>query len=202
MKRAALFGIRYKRVYRFLKRGFRTFRRRLRTQGSRVTLLWLYGQGWARISRIPVFHYSRITPDLYVGPQYGPAGKRKLERAGIRAVINMRIEYDDAAHGLALPHYYRVPTIDGQAPPLEFLNEGVDFIRYILGQGGSVYIHCRAGNGRAPTMAAAYLISQGLSLAEALDLIRKSRPFIDILPAQLVQLQRFEDIYKKQRRFA
>lgn len=53
---------------------------------------------------------------------------------------------------------------------------GVEFINKKVAEGGSVYVHCRQGEGRGPSMAAAYLISQGLSLEEALQVIKKSRP--------------------------
>ena len=44
----------------------------------------------------------------------------------------------------------------------------------------------------APTMAAAYFISRGYSLDDAVALIRETRPFIHIMPPQLEQLRRFE----------
>jgi protein-tyrosine phosphatase len=55
-----------------------------------------------------------------------------------------------------------------------------------------VYIHCAGGVGRAPTLAAAYFITQGMTLDEALALIRRTRPFIHIMPAQMDQLRQFE----------
>jgi protein-tyrosine phosphatase len=56
-----------------------------------------------------------------------------------------------------------------------------------------VYIHCGAGIGRAPTMAAAYLMHQGTTLDDALKKIKKVRPFINILPEQIKQLHDLED---------
>jgi protein-tyrosine phosphatase len=106
--------------------------------------------------------------------------------------LNLRVEFDDATHGLALENYCHLPTIDDDAPTLEHLNQGVAFIKQVVGQGGKVYIHCAGGVGRAPTMAAAYFISQGLPLDEAIALIKKSRPFIKIMPVQMEQLWRFE----------
>jgi len=136
--------------------------------------------------------YSRITPEIYVGPQYRRAGKRRLLRMGINGSVNMRIEFDDAAHGLALEHYCHLPTVDDHAPTLDDLHQGVAFIHKVTAGGGKVYIHCGGGIGRAPTMAAAYFISQGLTSDEAISLIKKSRPFIRMMPAQTEQLERFE----------
>lgn len=104
----------------------------------------------------------------------------------------MRSEFDDAAHGLALESYCHLPTLDDAAPSLEHLEQGVVFIHQAVSEGGKVYIHCSGGVGRGPTMAAAYFISQGHTLDEALALLRKSRPFINIMPVQMDQLRRFE----------
>lgn len=167
---------------------------RLRTQGLWITLLWLYGRGLPFVTGIPIMKFSQITPEIYVGAQHQQAGKRKLERLGITGAVNMRIEFDDAAHGLALEHYCHLPTVDDAAPTLEHLQQGVDFIRRVTAGGGKVYIHCAGGIGRAPTMAAAYLISLGLSLDDAVALIKASRPFINIMPPQREQLKRFEAV--------
>jgi protein-tyrosine phosphatase len=105
--------------------------------------------------------------------------------------MDLRVEFDDAAHGLAPDLYCYIPTVDDQAPTLEQLDEGVRFIKRVIDSGGTVYIHCGAGVGRAPTMAAAYLIATGMSLEGSLELIRKVRPFIYIMPPQMKQLEAF-----------
>lgn len=163
--------------------------RRLGEQGPLTTLLWMYGRGLPSITGVPILRFCKVTPSLYVGSQYRSNGKKVLTEHGIDAVVNLRIEYDDAAHGLAPEHYCYLPTIDDQAPTLEQLDEGVKFIKEVIGSGKKVYIHCGAGVGRAPTMAAAYLISTGISLADSLTLIRRARPFIYIMPPQMKQLE-------------
>jgi protein tyrosine phosphatase (PTP) superfamily phosphohydrolase (DUF442 family) len=84
---------------------------------------------------------------LYVGPQFNAAGKRAFEREGITAVVNLRTEFDDAAHGLAFPHYCYLPTVDDDSPSPEHFQRGVDFIQAQIAAGGKVYIHCKAGSG-------------------------------------------------------
>jgi protein-tyrosine phosphatase len=180
------------KLLKLIQKGVRILVYRLRTQGVRTTLLWSYARGIPAVTGIPIMKYSRITPEIYVGPQYRRAGKRKLLRTGINGVVNMRIEFDDAAHGLALEHYCHLPTVDDHAPTLDDLHQGVAFIHKVTTGRGKVYIHCGGGIGRAPTMAAAYFISQGLGLDEAIRLIKKSRPFIKMMPVQMEQLRRFE----------
>lgn len=167
---------------------------RLHTQGFRTTLLWMYGRGLPAVTGVPLLQFCQVTPQLFVGSQFNQRGKRVLEQQGIHACVNMRIEHDDAAHGLALTEYLHLPTVDDAAPSLADLEKGAAFIRDVIHQNGKVYIHCGAGVGRAPTMAAAYLIRQGHSLEQALALIRAARPFITITPPQMDQLARFAEL--------
>jgi predicted protein tyrosine phosphatase len=178
-----------RQALRFLLDGTRCFLRRLRTQGPRLTLVWLYGRGLPLLTGVPLLKYGRVTPALYIGSQHGRWGKRKLQRLGIHSSVNLRSEFDDQAHGLALDNSCYLPTVDRTAPTLEQLREGIDFIRRALATGGKVYIHCQAGVGRAPTLAAAYLVSEGVSVEEALETIRHVRPFLDMTPSQVEQLR-------------
>jgi protein-tyrosine phosphatase len=180
------------KLWRFARKGAQLLIYRLRTQGLRTTLVWVYGRGFTKLTGIPLRRYSQITPDVYIGAQYGRRGKRALEQWAISGVVNLRTEFDDAAHGLALEHYCHLPTVDDDAPSLDHLRTGADFVRREIEGGGKVYIHCAGGVGRAPTLAAAYFITQGMTLDEALALIRRTRPFIHIMPAQMDQLRQFE----------
>ncbi|NLG96554.1 MAG: dual specificity protein phosphatase family protein [Chloroflexi bacterium] len=181
-----------KRYLRLASKGWSILIRRFQTQGIWTTLLWMYGRGVPFVTGVPLLQFSQVTPQLYVGPQFNKRGKRFLEMQGFTGCVNMRIEKDDAALGLALTRYLHLPTVDDDAPSIEHLIKGVEFIREVIESGGKVYIHCGAGVGRAPSMAAAYLMSTGCTLDEALAMIRKSRPFIAITPPQMEQLKIFE----------
>ncbi|MBE2236656.1 MAG: dual specificity protein phosphatase family protein [Caldilineaceae bacterium] len=175
-----------------MRKGWRILTRRLQEQGLWVTLQWMWGRGLSYVTGVPVLKYSRVTPQLYVGSQFNAAGRRALERAGISAVVNLRTEFDDAAYGLAFPNYCYLPTVDDTSPSPAHFQKGVDFIQAQIEAGGAVYVHCKAGVGRAPTMAAAYLISQGHSADEAIALIKQVRPFITITPPQMEALRVYE----------
>ena len=168
------------------------FVQRLRRDGLRISLLWLYGRGIPAVTGAPMMRYSVVAPGVLVGPQYRRNGLRRLTEMGVRYCVNMRIEFDDAEHGLAPEHYCYLPTVDDEAPTLEHLRRGVEFVEGAVSAGESVYIHCGGGIGRAPTMAAAYFISRGYSLEDAVELIRERRPFIHIMPPQFEQLRRYE----------
>lgn len=180
-----------------VKKGGRILINRVRNQGGRITLLWIYGRGLPALTGVPLLQFSRVTPSLFVGPQFRQSGKRYLLRQGFNAVVNMRIEKDDAQFNLDLPNYLHLPTVDDEAPSIEHLEQGVAFIREVIQGGGKVYIHCGAGVGRAPTMAAAYLMADGYSLEEALQKIRRVRPFITITPPQQRQLINYDALLRK-----
>jgi len=174
-----------------IRKGLKILHRRLSEQGPITTLIWVYARGVPLITGIPLLQYSKITDNIYVGPQFNHKGLAHLQRNGIYAVVNLRIEFDDTARGLTPPRYCYLPVVDDTSPTIEQLETGVKFIQEIMDGGGSVYIHCGAGVGRAPTMAAAYFISSGCSLDEAIRMIRKVRPFIYLMPAQMEQLRNY-----------
>lgn len=177
--------------FRALYEFWRSFYGRLRTQGPSTTLHWLRTVGLAWATGRLSLRFSRVTPHIYLGPQYGRYGKRTLEQAGITASMSMRAEYDDATHDLNFEDYSYLPTVDNTAPTMAHLQEGVQFIQNVVDEGGTIYIHCGSGVGRAPTMVAAYLISTGKSVDEAIEQIQAARPFVRILPPQIERLEEF-----------
>lgn len=182
-----------------LVKGLKIATRRLRTQGLRTTAIWVYARGIPYLTGKPILTYSRITPEIYVGPQYKLGGKQRLEQAGIQYSVNMRVEFDDAEHGLDLKNYCHLPTVDDMSPSVEHLQKGIAFISDAVNGGGKVYIHCSAGVGRAPTMAAAYFLSQGHNLDEAIGMIKRVRPFINIMAPQMESLRQLDASLKSQR---
>ena len=179
-------------MIKFVKNGVRILARRLRRQGLRTTLIWAYGRGVPYLTGTPILKYSRVTPLVYVGPQFRKSGRSMLQKKGFRNLVNMRIEFDDAEHGLELESYCHLPTVDDTAISMEHLSRGIESIRGAVDQGEKVYIHCSAGVGRAPTLALAYFISEGMTLADALSLVKRARPFIYIMPPQMELLRAFE----------
>ncbi|MBN1660100.1 MAG: dual specificity protein phosphatase family protein [Anaerolineae bacterium] len=176
-----------------LIRGLQILWQRLRYQGVSTTLWWALDHAARILTGANIQRVSQITPHLYVGGQHRAHGMARMRRRGITAVVNMRAEFDDQPAGLSFPHYLYLPTADDQAPTLEHLQVGAEFIAAQIEGGGVVYVHCGSGIGRAATMAAAYFVHQGTSPGEAWDRIRQNRPFIRPTPPQVAQLQRFAD---------
>jgi len=174
------------------RKAWRIIIRRMRDDGLWTTLVWGYARLLPKITGIPLLEYSKITDAVYVGPQHRKAGLAHMAAAGINAVVNMRVEHDDAQHGCAPVAYCYLPTVDDAAPSLEHLRAGVAFMQRVIGDGGKVYIHCKGGIGRAPSMAIAYFVAEGQSLADAIALVKRTRPFVNITSVQMEQLRRFE----------
>jgi len=170
---------------------FRILDRRLREQGVWTTFLWAADHTVRRITGANILSLSRITPHVQVGGQYRRHGWPRLAARGVTAVVNLRIEFDDQEAGIAPPRYLYLPTVDDDAPTLQQLEQGALFIAQEAERGGSVFVHCGAGVGRAPTVAAAYLVRTGLEPEEAWACIREARPFIRPTPVQVEQLERF-----------
>ena len=109
-----------------------------------------------------------------------------------QGVINMRSEYHYTLHeDLLNIHYLLLPTDDNQAPTIEHLHQGGDFIKEQVSNGGKVYIYCWEGLGRSATMAAAYFVSQGNTVEQAWAHIKKRRSFVRPIPVQIERLEEF-----------
>lgn len=160
--------------------------------GPRALML-RFGDQVVRISTgAPVKRLSAITPQLYIGGQQRARGLERMRALGITAVVNMReAKHDDLTKGLAPERYLHLPTRDNTPPSVDDLSRGVAFIQDEITRGGVVYVHCGVGVGRAPTMAAAYLIASGATPHDALAAIRKVRPFVHLTPGQRRQLEHF-----------
>jgi atypical dual specificity phosphatase len=69
-----------------------------------------------------------------------------------------------------------LPVPGSCAPTQEQLDTGVLAITEALDRDARVAVHCGAGLGRAGTLLAAYLVSQGYSAEEAMQQVRAKRP--------------------------
>ena len=68
-----------------------------------------------------------------------------------------------------------LPIIDGKIPTLTETQELISWLTPSLNQGKKIVIHCAGGLGRAGTIAACYLISQGHTATDAISIVRKAR---------------------------
>ncbi len=175
-------------------KGLHILWRRLSQQGLPVSCLWAADYVVRLITGAPIRPVSQITPYLHIGGQYWNRGWPILANREITAVVNMRTTDDRQGHGIPPTNYLHLPTIDDEAPRLDQFQTGARFIQLQVDNGGSVYIHCKSGVGRAAAMAAAYFVSTGLTPDEAWAMIRKSRPFITPSKRQEEQVEAFASL--------
>jgi len=144
-------------------------------------------------------NYSKITNFIYIGTNFccQVDFDKGLLKKGITVDINMEKERMDTPFGVAL--YLWLPVRDRHAPSPYQLRTGVEVLREAVKSRQKVYAHCKNGHGRAPTLVAAYFISQGRSAKDAITFISLKRPEIHLTKAQIAALGRFEKSLKKRK---
>lgn len=161
-------------------------------QGWRTTLRWLYVIFQSKLLGYVPLHYSRITPQIFVGSQHRFLGKLRLRFAGVNATVNLREEFDYGERSLVFDQYYYIPVPDETPVTIEQLDYGISIIERIVADGEKVYVHCASGVGRSVMLVIAYFMAQGMSFDEAYDKIKQVRPFIYLFPSQKDRLYEFE----------
>jgi hypothetical protein len=119
---------------------------------------------------------TKLNDQVYVGGRITERRAAALLTEGIEAVVSLQGERMDDMSNLCA-HLW-LPSDDGRPPDPRQLTQGVRFVTGQVALGRKVYIHCHAGVGRAPTLAAAYLVSTGLTPDAAIGAIRAVRPWI------------------------
>lgn len=135
--------------------------------------------------------YHEITGGIFIGTNQCCQAHfdERLRAAGITADISLEEGRIDQPFGVEF--YLWLPVRDQAAPSQDQLSVGVSVLTLLLRMGRKVYVHCRQGHGRAPTLVAAYLIAQGRTVDEAVDLVSRKRPLVHLSEAQRAALEAF-----------
>jgi atypical dual specificity phosphatase len=85
---------------------------------------------------------------------------QQLHKMGVRGVVNMCHEYSGpmAEYNELGIKQMRLPTVDHIEPSLEYMQEAVRFIKSYKDRGEKVYVHCKAGHGRAASIALCWML--------------------------------------------
>lgn len=137
--------------------------------------------------------YSKITDYIYIGTNECCRQKqfiKELLREGIEADISLEERRVDAPFGVK--YYLWLPVRDHYPPSQEQFKLGVAALKKLIELKKKVYLHCEKGHARAPTLVAAFFISEGMSFKQALSLLKSKRPVIHQNKRQINGLKKFE----------
>jgi len=139
------------------------------------------------------FDYDQINDDVFIGTnmccEFG--FKKELLDKNVKADISLEEERIDSPVGV--DYFLWLPTKDHYAPESDKLVLGVQTLDFLIHRKIKVYIHCKKGHGRAPTLFAAYLIKKGLGVDEAIKYMQAKRPAIHLNEIQIAALKKFKD---------
>ncbi|XP_034716297.1 dual specificity protein phosphatase 3 [Etheostoma cragini] len=118
---------------------------------------------------LPTQHFNEVFPRIYIGNAFVAQNAMRLQKLGVTHILNV-------AEGTSFMHvntsvefyagtgitYHGIQANDTEQFNLSaFFEEGADFIDKALAHNngkGKVYVHCREGYSRSPTMVVAYLM--------------------------------------------
>jgi protein-tyrosine phosphatase len=120
-----------------------------------------------------------IAQQLVIGPQ--PVSLYALKDQGITAIVDLNQntveQYEAKRIGLEYWVDLKLRIADNYEPiGTEVLEHIITVLDKLIAAGHYVYLHCTAAYGRSPTVAAAYLISLGLTIDKAIQQVKSVRP--------------------------
>jgi len=149
----------------------------------------------ARLRRKQPADLVWITPFLAQSGQFKTRQAAHLAREGTGSVLDLREEedHDRATLTRAGLHYLHLPVTDGEAPSLEQLSRAADWVLAETAQDRKVLVHCRLGVSRSACLVCAVLLRMGYPLAEAYELVKRSRPTAAFGQSQLEVLRAYQE---------
>jgi protein-tyrosine phosphatase len=128
---------------------------------------------------------AEVAPGLWLGRR---PRKEELPE-GVSLLVDLTAEFTEPRGLVAKVRYRCLPTLDADAPARGPL---LALVEEIAAFSGGVYVHCANGRGRSALVVAAVLLARGLAgdVEQALALVRKARPNIDLSKSQRRLLER------------
>lgn len=136
-------------------------------------------------------NYDYITDGIFIGTnQCCTMGlSNMLKREGVTAEISLEEERLDQPFGVE--EYVWIPVRNNTPPSSDQLSFGVSVLEKLVTQKKKVFVHCRNGHGRAPTLVSAYLIKKGMSPKEAVEFVKSKRPVVHLEDSQMLALENY-----------
>ncbi len=142
------------------------------------------------------FDYDQIDDEVFIGTnmccQVG--FNRELLVKNVRADISLEEFRVDAPVGV--DYFLWIPTKSHEAPGPDQLTLGVQTLEFLIKRKIIVYIHCKNGHGRAPTLYIAYLVKKGMEIDEAIMYLKSKRPGAHVHESQMNSLRAYKNSLK------
>lgn len=140
----------------------------------------------------PNLDHNKIVKYIYIGTNQccQTHFDARLMRKGVKADISLEKSRLDAPFGV--DYYLWLPVADHSAPTARQLELGVRVLKFCVENKLPVYVHCKNGHGRAPTLVAAYLISTGQTVNAALAYLKTRRKVTHLNERQINTLKKFK----------
>ena len=133
---------------------------------------------------------TRVEPGIWIGGVPSRRRWRELRGAGVTAAVCLLREGPPPRWTGSGEQLLWLPVTDEHAPSQQQLATGCAFLDAAREQGRTVFIFCRAGVGRAPTLYLAWRARSGVeTLDAAIARLRAARPGLSLTPRQLTALR-------------
>jgi protein-tyrosine phosphatase len=112
-----------------------------------------------RVTSHPARH--EVAPNLWLGRRPSAGEAKTIQTNGKWAVVDMTSEFQEVQE-LRTANYLCLPTLDHTAPTPKQIENALSFIQVEIRQ-RPVLVHCALGHGRSATVAAAWMLRNGLA---------------------------------------
>lgn len=143
-----------------------------------------------------IFDFSKITEQIIIGSDLCGGGvcllhADQFKKLGVSVELNLSQEENELPPK-DIETYIWLPVVDGYAPSATQFDIGTSAMYGAIKNGKVVFIHCKNGHARSPSIVVAYLMKhEGYNLEDAMKLVKEKRPESHIEDSQIKALQSY-----------